>query len=77
MKLTERERECLLLTGQGLQIRDIAVMLGISPNTAQVHVENIKRKLGAATKAHAVILALKYGELQLKDFRNELATLHE
>ena len=52
-------------------------MLGISPNTAQVHVENIKRKLGAATKAHAVILALKYGELQLKDFRNELATLHE
>ncbi len=77
MKVTERERECLLLTGQGLQERDIACMLGISSNTVRVHVENVKRKLGAATKAHAIILALKYGELQLKDFRFELLTLHE
>jgi DNA-binding CsgD family transcriptional regulator len=73
--MTERERECLRLTGQGLQEKDIAFVLGISPNTVRVHVENIKRKLGAATKAHAVILALKYGELQLKDFHGELLRL--
>ena len=73
--MTERERECLRLTGQGLQEKDIAFVLGISPNTVRVHVENIKRKLGASTKAHAVILALKYGELQLKDFHGELLSL--
>ena len=73
--MTERERECLCLTGQGLQEKDIAFVLGISPNTVRVHVENIKRKLGAATKAHALILALKYGELQLKDFHGELLRL--
>ncbi len=74
MELTERERECLLLTGSGLHEKDIAFMLGIKPNTVRAHVENIKRKLGAMTKAHALILALKYGDVALRDFRLEVGS---
>src|SRR5271163_236955 len=45
VKLTRREREVLSLIGEGATSKDIAVRLGISPKTAQVHRENLKQKL--------------------------------
>lgn len=44
--LTTREEEVARLVAQGLTNRDLAARLGISPRTAQGHVENILRKLG-------------------------------
>lgn len=44
--LTEREMAVFQLIGRGRATREIAAALGISFKTAEVHRENIKRKLG-------------------------------
>jgi DNA-binding CsgD family transcriptional regulator len=66
--LTRRERACLVLTGRGKSEKEVAQKLDISPNTVRVHIENIKRKLGASNKSHALILSLLLGETELNDF---------
>lgn len=68
--LTRRERDCLILTGRGRSEKEVAQKLDISPNTVRVHIENIKRKLGAANKSHALILSLLSGETELSDFED-------
>jgi DNA-binding CsgD family transcriptional regulator len=69
--LTRRERDCLILSGRGHSEKEVAQQLDISPNTVRVHIENIKRKLGAANKSHALILSLLSGETELNDFEDQ------
>jgi DNA-binding CsgD family transcriptional regulator len=66
--LTSRERDCLVLSGRGHTEKEVAQQLEISPNTVRVHIENIKRKLGASNKSHAIVLALVLGETQLHEY---------
>jgi DNA-binding CsgD family transcriptional regulator len=68
--LTRRERDCLVLSGRGHSEKEVAQQLSISPNTVRVHIENIKRKLGAANKSHAIVLSLFLGETDLGEFMN-------
>jgi DNA-binding CsgD family transcriptional regulator len=68
--LTRRERDCLVLSGRGLSEKEVAQQLAISPNTVRVHIENIKRKLGAANKSHAIVLSLMRAETELGDFED-------
>lgn len=56
--LTLREREVIRLVGQGATGKEIAERLGISPKTAQVHRDNLKRKLGLRTTADLVRYAI-------------------
>jgi DNA-binding CsgD family transcriptional regulator len=58
---TPREAEVLALIAAGQSDGAIASALGISKTTAHFHAENARRKLGAATRAHAVALALARG----------------
>lgn len=60
-RLTEREREVLLLVARGLTNQEIAVELVISPHTAKTHVNRIMSKVGARDRAHLVILAYEAG----------------
>ena len=55
--LTERERQVLELIAHGLSNGKIAEELFISTKTASVHVSNILRKTGAATRTEAAYLA--------------------
>ena len=48
--LTPREREVALLIADGLTNAELARRLYISPKTAAVHVSNILRKLGVASR---------------------------
>jgi DNA-binding CsgD family transcriptional regulator len=73
--LTRRERDCLVLTGRGQSEKEVAQQLDISPNTVRVHIENIKRKLGAANKSHALILSLLSGETDLSEFEEDQITI--
>ena len=66
--LTVRERACLILSGKGQSEKEIAQSLEISPNTVRVHIENVKRKLGAENKSHAIVLSLLRGLTKLTDF---------
>jgi len=61
--LSPREREILGLISQGLSGEDAAKQLFLSSETVRTHVRNAMSKLGAATRAHAVALALQRGEI--------------
>lgn len=62
-ELTQRERQCLAWTAQGKTVADIAVLVAISPRTVVFHLENARRKLGAASIAQCVAVALRRGLL--------------
>ncbi len=61
--LSPREREILGLISQGLSGEEAARQLVLSSETVRTHVRNAMSKLGAATRAHAVALALQRGEI--------------
>jgi DNA-binding NarL/FixJ family response regulator len=61
--LSPREREILELLSQGLSGEDAAKRLFLSSETVRTHVRNAMTKLGAATRVHAVALALQRGEI--------------
>lgn len=57
--LSERERECLILTAQGLNSERVGAALGISAYTVQYHIASLCRKLDAVNKIHAVSIAIR------------------
>lgn len=59
--LSEREREVLNWLGQGKSSWEISIILAIGERTVKFHVENIKNKLNATSRAHAVAIALDLG----------------
>jgi PAS domain S-box-containing protein len=64
-ELTPREREVLRMVAMGMTGQDIAAALVVSPETVSTHVRNIREKLGARSRAHALALALRRGEIEL------------
>lgn len=63
--LTPREREVLALLAEGLGNKAIAARLDVSDHTAKFHVNAILAKLGAATRAEAIVLAARRGLVAL------------
>lgn len=59
--LTERESEVLVLVARGLQTKQIARRLGISPKTADTHIQHAYRKIGVSTRAAATLFAMEHG----------------
>jgi DNA-binding NarL/FixJ family response regulator len=57
--LTAREREVLGLLAEGMPNKQIARVLGISVRTVTVHVSNLLRKTGAASRTEAALWALQ------------------
>jgi DNA-binding NarL/FixJ family response regulator len=60
-QLTDREREVMVLVGEGLSNDEIAARLVISPATAKTHVSRTMVKLGARDRAQLVIYAYEAG----------------
>ena len=58
-ELTKRELEVLRLLAQGLDQRQIADRLVISPKTVATHIEHILAKLGVRSRAEAVAAAYR------------------
>jgi DNA-binding NarL/FixJ family response regulator len=63
--LTDRERQVLALVADGLPVAAIAGRLMLSGETVRTHIRNAMRKLGAHTRTHAVVEALRAEELSL------------
>jgi DNA-binding NarL/FixJ family response regulator len=63
--LTVREREVLARLAEGLSIEEIAGELVLSTETIRTHVRNAMGKLETRTRAHAIVVALRRGELEL------------
>jgi len=53
-KLTRRQREIMSLVARGASDKEIGAVLGIATATAQKHVTNLLRRLGAPNRAAAV-----------------------
>jgi DNA-binding CsgD family transcriptional regulator len=61
--LSRREREVLTLVAHGLNDREIAEQLIVSPHTVHRHVANIRHKLGRGSRTAAVAEAARLGLL--------------
>jgi DNA-binding NarL/FixJ family response regulator len=59
--LSRRETEVLRLLTLGLDNKEIADMLSISPRTAKNHVANILSKLGLSNRIQAAVYAVRRG----------------
>jgi len=57
--LTERELEVVRLVAEGLTNREIAARLHITARTVQAHVASAANKLGARSRTHLAVLALR------------------
>jgi DNA-binding NarL/FixJ family response regulator len=66
-ELSEREREVLRLLARGLNNADIARQLHLSEGTVRNYVSAVLTKLGAADRAQAAIMALRYGLVDLNE----------
>jgi RNA polymerase sigma factor (sigma-70 family) len=65
-ELTDREREILVLVGEGLSNDDIAARLAISRHTVKTHVNRAMTKLGAHDRAQLVVIAYESGLLRTR-----------
>jgi two-component system NarL family response regulator len=63
--LTAREVQVVELIAQGMRNKEIAAALGISEETAQVHVKNILAKLDVKDRTAAVNVALRRGIIHI------------
>lgn len=63
--LSPRQREVLESVTRGLSNADIALQLGISPSAVKLYLSTVFEKLGAASRAEAVAIALKRQLLKL------------
>jgi len=60
-KLTPRERQILQLIAQGHSNKDIAALLGLSPNTVSAHRANLMQALELHKTAELVLYAIRKG----------------
>jgi DNA-binding NarL/FixJ family response regulator len=63
--LSPREQEVLSLIAVGADLQAIADELTISVTTARTHTRNALQKLGARNRAHAIMLAMQAGLIEL------------
>lgn len=59
--LTEREREVLILLGEGMTNKEIAARLSRSPNTIKIHVSHILEKLNLRSRTEAALAGFGAG----------------
>ena len=67
--LTSRETQILNYIAEGNSNKQIAYILEISEQTIKNHVSNILHKLNANDRAHAVVLAIRYGWISAEELQ--------
>lgn len=60
-KLSPREREILAFIARGQSNKEIARGLDLAESTVKIHVQNLLRKLGLASRVQAAVFAVEHG----------------
>ena len=68
--ITRRELEALTLVGMGLSNNEVAEKLYVSVHTVRNHIWNLMQKLRANSRAHAIVLAVENGIVEVKRERS-------
>lgn len=63
--LTHRERQIFEMITQNLTTATIAETLNISEKTVRNHISNVMNKLGASSRAYALLELVKMKEIEL------------
>lgn len=67
ISLTDRQKECLILSARGKSDTVIGQLLGLSPKTVNTYVEAAKARYGVATRAQLIVSALYASEITFLD----------
>lgn len=65
--LTDRQRECIILSAKGKSDTVIAQLLGLSPKTVNAYMESAKKRYGVATRNQLIVRALYASEITFHD----------
>ncbi len=68
--LTNRERQVVLLIGEGLPNKNIALELNLSKSTIETHRKNIRKKLKLKGKDSLIVFAIIYKLQQLDNIES-------
>lgn len=66
-RLTQRQLDCLVLVARGKTDWVAGQLLGLSPETVRMHIDNAKERFGVTSRAQLMIRALFYGQLSFAD----------
>lgn len=66
ISVSAREKEVLKWMAHGKGTTDISQVMGIRERTVKFHVGNIKKKLDAGSRAHAVAIAVNIGLIEIE-----------
>lgn len=65
--LTDRQRECLILSARGKSDTVIGQLLDLSPKTVNSYMEEAKRRYGVATRGQLIASALYASEISFRE----------
>ena len=65
VQLSSQQRQLMVLISDGLSNSDIAERLGLKLQTVKNGIKKAMYKLGATNRAHAVVQAIRFGEIKL------------
>ena len=65
--LTDRQRDCLLLSARGKSDATIAELLGLRPRTVNEHLESAKRRYCVATRQQLIVRALYASQITFSE----------
>ncbi|WP_120251505.1 helix-turn-helix transcriptional regulator [Sphingobium sp. YG1] len=76
-KLLPRQRDCIVLVGQGRSNKHIARILGLTPRTVDGYLTAARSLYGAHDRAELVAQAVLAGEIGLHEFNNLRQSTHK
>jgi DNA-binding NarL/FixJ family response regulator len=66
-KLSDRQKEMLILVAQDLTTSQIADKLGLTESSVNTHLQRAKEKLGVSTRVAALARAVKFGLVDISE----------
>ncbi|MCC5015426.1 MULTISPECIES: response regulator transcription factor [Legionella] len=71
LRLSEQEKQCLYLSAQGKEVKEIAAFLKVSTRRVTQHRQSIFQKLNCKNITSAIIVGLRFGVIKAEHLLDE------